>query len=70
MVYGDGLDGVVATQNAFIERNKGSLRRELLDVDHFFTLLEIRQMAEEWQQDYNCSRPRQALGFVLPLECI
>jgi len=55
-------------QNAFIERNNGSLRRELLDAYHFFTLQEIRQMAEEWQQDYNCSRPHQALGFVPPLE--
>jgi putative transposase len=38
-------------QYAFIERNNGSLRRELLDAYHFFTLQEIRQMAEEWQQD-------------------
>jgi putative transposase len=57
-------------QNAFIERNNGSLRRELLDAYHFFTLAEVRQMAEEWQQDYNCSRPHQALGFVPPLEYI
>jgi putative transposase len=57
-------------QNAFIERNNGSLRRELLDVYHFFTLQEVRLMAEEWQQDYNCSRPHQALGFVPPLEYI
>lgn len=57
-------------QNAFIERNNGSLRRELLDAYHFFTLQEVRLMAEEWQQDYNCSRPHQALGFVPPLEYI
>ena len=57
-------------QNAFIERNNGSLRRELLDAYHFFTLQEVRLMAGEWQQDYNCSRPHQALGFVPPLEYI
>ena len=57
-------------QNAFIERNNGSLRRELLDAYHFFTLNEVRLMAEEWQQDYNCSRPHQALGYVPPLEYI
>lgn len=57
-------------QNAFIERNNGSLRRELLDAYHFFTLQEVRLMAEEWRQDYNCSRPHQALGFVPPLEYI
>lgn len=57
-------------QNAFIERNNGSLRRELLDAYHFFTLQEVRLMAEEWRQDYNSSRPHQALGFVPPLEYI
>lgn len=57
-------------QNAFIERNNGSLRRELLDAYHFFTLQEVRLMTEEWQQDYNGSRPHQALGFVPPLEYI
>src|SRR5258708_13481801 len=57
-------------QNAFIERNNGSLRRELLDAYHFFVLQEVRQMAEEWRRDYNCSRPHQALGFVPPLESI
>ncbi|WP_394363863.1 integrase core domain-containing protein [Chitinophaga sancti] len=25
-------------------------------------------MAEEWKDDYNRSRPHQALGFVPPLE--
>lgn len=36
-------------QNAFIERDNGSLRRELLDAYLFLTLQEVRQMAEEWQ---------------------
>jgi putative transposase len=54
-------------QNAFIERNNGSLRRELLDAYLFFTLQEVRLMAEEWQQDYNSLRPHQAPGFVPPL---
>lgn len=55
-------------QNAFIERNNGSLRRELLDAYHFFTLAEVRQMVDEWRHDYNTSRPHQALGFVPPLD--
>lgn len=55
-------------QNAFIERNNGSIRRELLDAYHFFTLQEVRLMAEEWRQDYNAERPHETLGNVPPLE--
>ena len=55
-------------QNAFIERNNGSIRRELLDAYHFFALQEVRMMAEEWRQDYNAERPHETLGNVPPLE--
>lgn len=57
-------------QNAFVERNNGSLRKELLDAYLFFSLQEVRVMAEEWRQDYNCQRPHQSPGFVPPVEFI
>lgn len=57
-------------QNAFVERNNGSLRRELLDAYLFFSLHEVRQMAEEWRQDYNHERPHESLGNIPPVEFI
>jgi len=55
-------------QNAFVERNNGSLRKELLDAYLFYSLQEVRTMAREWQHDYNYERPHESLGFVPPIE--
>ena len=57
-------------QNGFVERNNGSLRKELLDAYLFFTLQEVRLMAEQWQKDYNEERPHESLGNVPPAEYI
>ena len=57
-------------QNAFIERKNGSMRKELLDAYLFFTLDEVRMLAEQWRMDYNHERPHAALGFVPPAEFI
>lgn len=54
-------------QNGFVERNNGSLRKELLDAYLFYSLQEVREMAEEWQRDYNHERPHEALGNVPPV---
>lgn len=57
-------------QNGFIERNNGSLRKELLNAYLFYNLQEVRLMAQEWQQDYNHSRPHESLGNIPPAEYI
>lgn len=58
------------TQNAFVERCNGSIRRELLDAYVFNTITEVRDLAEMWREDYNCSRPHKSLGYVPPVEFI
>lgn len=55
------------TQNAFIERKNGSIRRELLNAYLFTNLNEVRQHCEEWRKDYNEERPHKALGYLSPL---
>jgi putative transposase len=54
-------------QNAYIERNNGSLRRELLDAYLFNNLTEVRTMSKEWRIDYNTDRPHKSLGYLSPL---
>lgn len=39
------------TQNAFIERKNGSLRRGLLNAYLFYSPAEVRLMAEEWRME-------------------
>jgi putative transposase len=54
------------TQNAYIERKNGSIRRELLNAYLFYSLSEVRIMTEEWRFDYNTERPHKALGYLSP----
>ncbi len=55
------------TQNAYIERKNGSIRRELLNAYLFNSLAEVRCLSEEWRIDYNTERPHKALGYLSPL---
>ena len=57
-------------QNAYVERCNGNIRRELLNAYVFKTLNEVREKAEEWRLDYNCSRPHSSLGYVPPAQYI
>ena len=56
------------TQNAFIERLNGSLRREGLNAYAFINLQQARETIQQWMEDYNYNRPHQALGNKTPIE--
>ena len=56
------------TQNAYVERFNGSMRRELLSAYVFRTLDEVRNKAEEWMDDYNNHRPHKVLGYRSPAQ--
>ncbi len=50
------------TQNAYIERFKGSYRDGVLDACMFITLEDIRNETAKWVFNFNNYRPRDSLG--------
>ena len=56
------------TQNAYIERLNGSLRRELLNAYVFRTISEVKAQVDEWMKDYNYYRPHESLNNKTPME--
>lgn len=54
------------TQNAYIERKNGSIRRELLNAYIFKTMDDLREQCEIWRADYNMERPHKSLGYLSP----
>ena len=57
-------------QNAFIERFNRSYRTEVLDVRRFESLIEVREITNEWIQHYNVQRPHESLGNQSPINYV
>lgn len=54
------------TQNCYIERFNGSMRRELLNGELFHSVLEAKVVIHEWLDLYNTRRPHRGLRGKTP----
>jgi putative transposase len=57
-------------QNGYVERCNGSVRKELLNANVFYTMDEVRHRIEHWMEDYNRDRPHESLGYRAPLDLL
>jgi len=57
-------------QNGYVERCNGSIRKELLNANVFYSLKEVREKIEEWMLDYNHHRPHEALDYRAPIDLL
>jgi putative transposase len=57
-------------QNGYVERCNGSVRKELLNTNVFYSLAEVREKIEEWMHDYNQHRPHESLDYRAPVDLL
>ena len=55
-------------QNGYIERFNRTFREDVLDANIFTTLNQVREIKEEWMDDYNNAHPHASLGDMSPNE--
>ncbi len=55
-------------QNGYIERFNRLYREAVLDAYLFYDLYQVKQLTEEWMEEYNEKRPHEALNSLPPME--
>lgn len=54
-------------QNGFIERFNRTVREDILDMNWFSCLQEVKLIAQDWLKTYNLDRPHESLAGLAPV---
>jgi len=57
-------------QNAYIERFNRTFREDILNAYLFNSLKEVRDISEQWLEEYNAVRPHEALRGLSPYQYV
>jgi putative transposase len=55
-------------QNGFVERFNRTFREDVLDAYLFESLAQVREIKDQWIEDYNNNYPHQSLRFLSPID--
>ena len=67
-VHLDFIEPGKPAQNAYIERFNRTYREDVLDFYQFNTLAEVREITEQWLEEYNAIRPHHSLNGLPPYQ--
>ena len=67
-IYLEFIEPGKPTQNSFVERFNRTFRDEVLNYYIFSSLGELKEIAENWLNQYNTERPHESLNNLTPQE--
>jgi len=59
---------VIASQNGFLERFNRTFREDVLEMNIFENIYQVRDKIEEFMEDYNNHHPHDSLANMSPIE--
>ena len=57
-------------QNGYVERFNRTYREDVLDMNVFENICQVRELTDKFTEDYNQNHVHKSLANMTPLECL